>query len=525
MSRTLLSRSLLGLALLASAQAQPASLRVQVGGGVLAGRAEPGLTLWQGVPYAAAPVGARRWRPPEPPPAWTGTRDAGAPGPVCLQRLALPGEAPRIRGSEDCLTLNVVSPAGARDAPVMVWLHGGSFYFGAGSDYDLRTLAREQGVVAVSVNYRLGAFGFLAAPGLVDGAADGPVGNYGLLDQQEALRWVKANIAAFGGDPGNVTVFGESAGGMSLCAQLAAPGAAGLFQKAIIQSGACTAPGLLSPRREALRRGTPFAQALGCAPTDAACLRALPAQKIVETLPPGAELPGQIPFPPLYGDATLPLEPGAAVRAGLIHRVPVLIGSNDAEGQFFASWLGRPERDLSALEYAGLSALLSGLQTPRVLRAYRPGAYGSRALAAAAAVTDGLFACPTNTLARALTPFVPVYSYEYRDPAPPNRLRRVAGIPRYGAFHTAELMSVLGTPLPEGIGDPAHFTPEQAALARTMRSYWANFARTGSPNGPGVPLWEPLSAAQNGVQALAPGGVGKVTDLRTARRCDEVWRR
>ena len=505
---------------LAPASATPA--RVQAPAGTFVGQEANGLRTWLGLPYAAAPVGDARWQPPRALPASQTERAATRPGAACVQTLSLPGQPQTVRGAEDCLFLNVYAPVNAQKAPVMVWIHGGSFQMGAGSDDDLSRLAREQGVVAVSLNYRLGALGFLATPAL--DTAQGSAGNLGLLDQQLALKWVRDNIAAFGGDAQNVTVFGESAGGMSICAQLASPGAAGLFDKAIIQSGPCTASGIMQSRAEAYNLGARFAAAVGCDPADAACLRAVPAEKLVLTRSPNAAFPGAVPFPPVYGDSTVPRAPAEVLRQGLSPRVPLLIGSNLNEGTLFAAFVADPRRDLSTAEFLGLNAVLNGPNAVRALFTYNSRRFGTRTQAAAAIATDSLFACPTTNLARDLSRFAPVYSYEFRDPTPPRPalLRPTVGLPTLGAFHGSEIVSVFGTPT--GLGNPADFTPAQAELSRTMQTYWANFARSGNPNGNGLPQWSAFTAEQPQVLGLAPAQVAPVADFRAEHHCDTVWR-
>lgn len=511
----------------AASPAQDAGLRVQVAGGALLGRVQDGVRVWQGVPYAAPPVGARRWQPPQPAAPWPGLRAATAPGDVCPQPMTqLPGDARSgVRGAEDCLYLNVYAPAaptaaaapGAR-TPVMVWIHGGSFRSGAGSDYAAEVLAREQGVTVVTLNYRLGALGFLAAPALEDGA--GSSGNYGLLDQQAALRWVRANIAAFGGDPRNVTVFGESAGGMSICAQLASPLSRGLFDRAVIQSGPCTAQGVTTPLSAALATGSAYARALGCAPQDAACLRAVPAARLLEVAVPGNRVPGAVEFPLVSGDRALPRAPAEVFAAGGGLRVPVLLGTNRDEGTLFVAPVAQSGQDLPLWQFWGAVALLERWDAPRALVRY-PSAGGTVGGAAAALITDSLFACPTSDLAASLARGAPVYAYEFRDPAPPLELSPTASVPRYGATHASELVSVFGTRL-AGLADPAQFTAPQADLARTVRGYWANFARLGNPNGPGLTPWPPYDPAVGAVLGLAPQATAEVGNFRQEHRCG-LW--
>lgn len=531
-------RAVTALALLAAggaaAQAVGAApqLRVQVQEGALLGRAlDGGVRVWQGVPYAAPPTGERRWQPPQPPAPWTGLRAATAPGDVCPQPMSqLPGDGRSgVRGAEDCLSLNVYAPPTPAPAPatgraprtpVMVWIHGGSFRSGAGSDYAAELLAREQGVTVVTFNYRLGALGFLAAPALEDGA--GGSGNYGLMDQQAALRWVRRNVAAFGGDPRNVTVFGESAGAMSICAQLASPLARGLFDRAILQSGPCTPQGVTAPLREALSTATAYARALGCAPQDAACLRALPVGRLLDVPVPGNRVPGAIDLPLVWGDRVLPRAPAEVFAAGAGLRVPVLLGTNRDEGTLFVAPVAPSGQDLPLWQFWGVVALLERWNAPLALASY-PAGRGTVGDAAAALVTDSVFACPTSDLAADLARGAPVYAYEFRDPAPPLALSPTASVPRYGAAHASELVSVFGTRL-AGLADPAQFTAPQARLARSIRSYWANFARRGDPNGPGLVPWTPYDPHAGRVLGLAPGATAEVTDFRQEHHCG-LWDR
>ncbi|MEF2278963.1 carboxylesterase/lipase family protein [Deinococcus sp. YIM 134068] len=496
-------------------------VRVRVVQGTLVGREAEGVRVFQGVPYAAPPVGELRWRAPQVAPSWSGERDASVPGQACAQ-VRYPQAGGGLRGVEDCLYLNVTAPDQAVRAPVMVWIHGGSFRTGAGSDYDARVLAREQGVVVVTLNYRVGPLGFLAAPALLEGRT---VGNYGLLDQQAALRWVRSQIAVFGGDPGNVTLFGESAGGMSVCAQLASPSAVGLFDRAILQSGPCTPEINMTALPEALNTGREYARALGCPDGDAACLRAVPVERVLRTPVPGRRAPGSVDLPPVYGDGTVPRAPRDVFEDGSFNRVPVLIGSNLDEGTLFVAPLGR-EADIPLWQYWALVAVLEGWNAPRVLATYAARDYPTVGLTAAALVTDGLFACPVNDISRTLARVTPVYAYEFRDRTAPIALPVTRSVPSYGAYHAAEIISVFGTRL-EGLADPARFTPVQADLARLMRTYWANFARSGNPNvpaRPGVPEWRPLDPARNNLLTFAPGRVAESTAFRQEHRCD-FWSR
>src|SRR5579871_262607 len=262
---------------------------VRIDDGLVRGASAAGVDSFLGIPYAAPPTGDLRWRPPRPAAGWTGVRDATAFGPSCPQApspFAPPGPF-----SEDCLYLNVYAPAsrgGFGGRPVLVWIHGGGLVQDAARDYDGTKLAAD-GVVVVTINYRLGALGFLAHPALA-ARPGGSAGNYGLMDQQAALRWVQRNIARFGGDPDNVTIAGQSAGGLSVLAQMVSPGARGLFQRAIVQSGAFALN--QQPLATAEAAGEKFATAVGCPDQTAACLRNVPVSELVAKF--GVEIPGVV---------------------------------------------------------------------------------------------------------------------------------------------------------------------------------------------------------------------------------------
>lgn len=317
----------------AEASADPAV--VVTGSGAVRGAVAADHRAFSGIPYAAPPVGDLRWRAPLPAAPWTSVRDATRPGSPCLQMGGPDGST--VVGSEDCLYLNVTTLAGsdARRLPVMAWLPGGGFVSGSGSDYDPTRLAVQGRVVVVTVNYRLGAFGFLDHPALA--ATDPAAGNYGIADQQAALRWVRNNISQFGGDGHNITLFGQSAGAYSTCTHLASPSSAGLFQKAIVQSGPCTNSMVTRPVAQA--RGTQVASGLGCsAVTDTlTCLRAIPATRLVgiggdQVFTATARI-ADLPWLPVAGTPILPHQPLEAMRRGLAARVPLVQGSTPAPGR------------------------------------------------------------------------------------------------------------------------------------------------------------------------------------------------
>ena len=490
----------------------PESL-VTVGSGRLHGTVAPGYRLFADIPYAAAPVGARRWRPPEPAEPWTGVREATRPGPRCPQGLAKPPPgAPRT--SEDCLSLNVWTPRGAGSArPVMVWLHGGAFLGGAGSDYHAQLLANQGNLVVVTVNYRLGALGWLAHPAL---AEQGQVGNYGLLDQQAALRWVRDNITDFGGDPAAVTLAGESAGAMAVCDQLASPGAVGLFRAAILQSGPCLKQANLAG---AERVSVEWAARAGCPDSARAapCLRALPVARLLSS-PVFYSLAGVNSPGPVIGDPVLPGNPVDAARAHTTARVPVLIGTNRDEFRFFLAQRAvarnpHPAVPTAATYGQALAETFPG-RGADVEAHYPLSAFGGRApLAYSAAVTDQAFACVADTLAGAYADRAAVYAYEFDDqkPPPPPGLAR-SPFP-LGAAHSLELQYLFQ------LGTDPEFAPDQLTLSDRMIRYWSRFVATGNPNPPDQPTWPRYDRSDPRVLRLVPAGDQVAADAGAEHQC------
>ena len=527
MNQTACARLLTAIALLLAPAAQAQQTRtVRTEGGTVVGR-EAAVQTFLGIPYAAPPVGDLRWRAPQPAQPWRTPKDAFTFGNVCPQvALALfpvPGVTPgQLQGDEDCLYLNVYAPKGTAEGsklPVLVWIHGGSFTNGAGSDYDGSVLAEKYGLVVVTLNYRLGALGFLALPKLDVEAPGGASGNYGLLDQQAALRWVQGNIPAFGGDPANVTLAGESAGGLSVCDQLASPAAAGLFQRAIIQSGLCTSPGNAVTVMEAATRNQSYAAKLGCSVADLACLRRLPPAALLETRVPGLRPLSNLVWSPVYGGGALPLTLGDAFGQGRFNRVPVLLGTNHDEGRLFVSVASPNGQPLSAVQYWGGVGLFVGVEpAQRVLAQYPIRAYGTPALALTTLFTDGVFSCPARDVSAALSRYAPVYAYEFNDPQAVTGLKVPAGLPGLGSFHGSSLVYAFGTRVP-GVADPAMFSPAQAQLSDAFSSAWATFAKVGNPNAAGSPQWRPFDPARGNVQVFAPTGIQESTNFAAEHKC------
>lgn len=469
----------------------------------LAGSKAEGVRSWLGIPYARPPVGERRWAPPLPAPRWEGVREAtehGLPCPQPSRRVPV--------WSEDCLFLNVWAPATAQGLPVLVWIHGGGLLNGAGSSAPYRgELLAARGVVVVTINYRLGALGWLPHEALAGDDPEYPaIGNYGLQDQIMALWWVQEHIAGFGGDPGRVTIFGQSAGGLSVCGLLAAPQAAGLFHGAIIQSGGCApraprADGSVGGGPDALAQGERFAAGANCQDSadTPACLRALPAGKVLETVPGtiALSLRGGTHYGLVVDGHTLPLPPEEAIAQGSAHQVPLMVGATGDEGWLFTR--GLEEDEVASLPLAQrLEAMPGGLGLHDI---YPPETMGQVG-ALSAALGDAAFVCGARRVAAkhaAQGNNTWLYHFDY---APPRA--REEGV---GAVHGAELSYIFGH-----FALPAHLRlPEQDALHEEIASRWVAFAATGDPRlGPDDP-WEPYSAANDQGLLFGPaGGVATV---------------
>jgi para-nitrobenzyl esterase len=481
--------------------------------GPVRGLVAPDYRVFHGIPYAAPPVGPLRWQPPRPAPRWAGTLDASKPGPQCIQDT---GRDPKEGKptSENCLTLNVWTPSpghGTEKRPVMVWIHGGGFVNGSGDIYYSRWLAGKGRIVVVTINYRLGALGFLAHPAL---GAPGDIGDYGLADQQAALRWVRDNIGAFGGDPAKVTIAGESAGGMSVCDHLVAPGSAKLFHAAIIQSAPCQAQADLAT---AQRISLDYAAKAGCADpaTAAVCLRALPATVLARTLWYSHIGDSDALSGPVVGTATLPVGPVAAIAAGSAARVPVLIGTNHDEFTLFAAlrYL-HVGHGIRLNEYPHVLADIFGTDGKAVLARYPPDHYGGDvSLAYAAAVTDGVFACVADRMADALGRSAPVYAYEFDDPhAPPPDLLQHTPFP-LGASHSLELRYLFN------VGGAPPLDPAQRVLSDQMIKYWSRFVTTGAPQAPGQPRWPVMGGDPGRWMSLRPDGSRVITTFAESHQC------
>jgi para-nitrobenzyl esterase len=531
---------------------------VQIEGGPVRATPRGGMVSYFAIPFAAPPVGDLRWRPPGPAPAWSAPIARSESAASCLQT----GRSPfRSRAeSEDCLYLDVHAPAGpapsgAPPYPVMVWIHGGAFTTGAASVYADPSPLVSKGVIVVVIAYRLGAMGFLAHPALRD--ADGASGDYGIMDQQAALRWVRANIAAFGGDARNVTIFGESAGGFSVLTHLASPLSAGLFDKAIIESGTYGVAGQMTRTGAEARGEAAVDKALAAAGAEAgaacaggkataACLRGIPEAVVRARLMGsfGEAVPNVL---PTVDGKVLPRTVREIFDAGADTKVPVINGSNRDENRLFvgigelvARFSAKPPsldpadrrflptaaqyekgaKDMAA-ETGVPAAELTGRYYP--LSAYGPDAALAPGLAVAAAGTDSAFSCNAALVSdRIVAQGAPVWGYEFRDESAPPVVGTIMG--RYvlslpmGAAHASELSFLF------------HFGDlpgaEAKALSQTMATYWTNFARSGDPNGPGAPAWPGFKGGA--IQALDVAGDGGVTSMPARaflddHKCRTAW--
>jgi para-nitrobenzyl esterase len=438
-----------------------------------------GVLAFKGIPYAAPPVGPLRWRAPQPPTPWNGVRDASTFGAGCLSALENdPRPGPR---AEDCLYLNVWTAAKQADEkrPVMVWFHGGGFQVGSSANpaTDGGLLAAK-GVVVVSFNHRLGIFGFLAHPDL---DLEAPSGNYGLQDQLAALRWVKANIADFGGDPDNVTVFGESAGAMAIGILMASPLAHGLFHKAIGESGAFWdgRHGPLEGFEEARARGLAFAHRQGDA--SIAALRAMPAEQLNAAAPWSFKTnPIVTAFSPSIDHHVIPEAPAVRFLRGEQMHIPLLAGWNAAEEIPFPSQ-SLPNQSAQAFR-AAAEAMFGRERMADFLAAY-PADTDAQATASAAALTGDYIIgeqCWQWLRLHRGSGRAPVYGYLFTYTSPYTPV----------ASHVVEIPFVFGTLTPQWvIGGGAPPAEADRALAQTIMSYWVNFATRGNPNGPGLPSW------------------------------------
>lgn len=464
---------------------------VQLDSGPIAGEVDNEIQVFRGIPYAMPPVGSLRWKPPQPPQAWTSVRQCHQFGPSCPQ----PKESSSTVYNEDCLYLNVWAPEIRHQAklPVMVWIHGGAFNFGGASlpEYEGKNLAA-QGVVVVTINYRLGPLGFFAHPLLNEESGKGVSGNYGLLDQIAALQWVQRNIAAFNGDSAQVTIFGQSAGSRSVSLLLLSPLSQGLFKGAIAESGGpiigseFLSPSFNGDKKNVERMGQELAQRLGCAQADdvLAALRVQPAEEIVKAAACSTGLfDDGLFFAPVFDGWVLPENPHRALREGHIQAVPVITGSTGNEGALYLT----QESSLTRLHYQKYFDSRFGEFSTQAMQVFTALTQEEIGPAIDKVITVGANAYPARLTAQAIEQKGSnAYLYHF------TRIPKTALASKAGAHHGVELAYVFGNMKKEDC-----YNEVDQRLSQYMMRYWVNFAKTGNPNGEGLPKWPLYKAAED----------------------------
>ncbi|MEW6354773.1 MAG: carboxylesterase/lipase family protein [Planctomycetota bacterium] len=484
MKKTVVSLTLAFL-ILAAQGSSLAEEPIRITGGLITGEERNGVRIYRGIPFAAPPVGDLRWKPPQPVVPWEGVRECIQYGPSCPQPTPLMGPPP-VKSSEDCLYLNVWTPAnrGDRKLPVMVWIHGGGFTTGSGSGpwYEGSALAR-QGVVVVTINYRLGPFGYLAHPLLSKESERNVSGNYGMLDQIAALKWVQENIAAFGGDPGCVTIFGESAGSASVCRLMVSPLAKGLFHRAIAESGG--AHGRNRHLRERWyglepmeKEGERIARTLGCdtAENPIAALRQKSSDEILNASNAAQGLFGKgFKFGPVIDGWALPDDPSLLFDEGKQHNVPFMTGTNADEGTIFLQQV--PVKQVAG--YRWFMRILFAEQADDMLRLFPASKAEEIPGALNRATTVACFVVPARSLVRAMERMGgTAYLYHFTRVPPSPKSQQL------GCFHALEVLYVFGN-----VTTGPAFNAADRKLADAMSACWVRFAATGDPNGAGIPEW------------------------------------
>ena len=461
---------------------------VKTAAGLVRGADEPETCVWKGIPFAAAPVGELRWRAPQPAPSWDGVREAVAFGNRCMQKgiMAMEGMASKEGMSEDCLYLNVWRPKKSGSFPVMVWVHGGGYYGGSGSTpwYWGDRLAVNGDLVVVTINYRLNVFGFFAHPALRAEDPNKSTGGYGTLDQVAALQWVHDNIQNFGGDPNNVTIFGESAGGWSICTLLATPLTRGLFHRALLESGGCEQSGSLEQGYE---EAAQVADVFKCSQDDIACLRHVPAKRLLKQGSGG--MTSGVDAKPRHDGYVLTDTPLNMIRAGNYNHVPFIAGHNRDEFGNTMKLIPQLKRTKPD-QYKDV--LMERFKLPaddadKLIALYPLDEFNNRPVEAYGRMfgADAALACPTymGLLAAAKQqPNTWYYRFDYDE--------MNAG--KYtGAAHAMEIPFIFGSldRMPANIFYDKKNIDAAAELSGLMQGYVINFAKTGDPNGPGLPAW------------------------------------
>jgi para-nitrobenzyl esterase len=496
-------------------------LIVRTADGPVHGMASTGLREFFGLPFAAPPVGELRFAPPAPVQPWQAVLDATRLRDACPQarRFNLTEES----NVEDCLHLNVTVPTRPHPGPrpVLLWFYGGAFVGGSTRLYPIDYLAREGDMVVVAANYRLGPLGWMAHPAFPAHAN----GGYALEDQRAAMRWVQQNIARFGGDPGNVTIGGVSAGAASVCMHLISPESTrGLFHKAIVQSSGCTFE--LRDLEAGKQAGLAVARLVGCEDPATAleCLRQTPVKELVDAGTVAAGSDYRV-FAPIVGNGTVTRQGADAFRTGEFVQVPILNGGATYEMRLYVGYEVEAGGRITTGNYPERLRALYGVSADDVLAAYPAARYSSPATALGTAMSDympggGLNACLFQRTAAMASRFVPVYQYEFADDAAPPVMND-PGI-ELGAVHTSEMPYLF-----PGFDNTSKLTgpplaPPQQQLSRQMVKYWSSFVRSGKPAGTGLPAWPTYGASQHALR-LRPGAVG-MFDAPAAHQC-ALWQR
>ena len=466
------------------------------------------LRMYLGIPYAAPPIGRLRWRPPTVHARWSTPLNATKFANHCPQEASVFGTA---SVTEDCLYLNVFRPKAddaaitSRTCPVMVWIHGGAFTVGESDDYIPTTLV-QRGVIVVTINYRLGALGFLAHPALSAESLEHISGNYGIMDQQFALKWVKRNIASFGGDPDQVTVFGESAGGLSVLLQLASPLGAGLFHGALAESGSygLTVPTLADEEQH----GQNFAASVGCVEQSAQCLRSRSTKKILANW-------GLFDSSPNVDGKVLSQSPDTAFATGQFNHVPLIHGTTHDEWRFFvALFFDLSGAPITPDEYSSVVESMVGPDAaPAVLGEYPLAYYESPDLAVGAIGADSIFSCPARAGDQVLAAQIPTFTYEFNDTSAPELFLPPVSFP-YGATHASELLYLFT------LSRGGQLDEAQQKLSKDMIRYWTQFAKSGDPNSPGASFWPRYDIRTDEFQSLVPPSPVTEFGFATDHKCD-----
>jgi para-nitrobenzyl esterase len=487
----LLLVSMLAGPLAAGTEGPVRSMTVSIDSGRISGMVTGNYAQFLGIPYAAPPVGELRWQPPQPPERWAAVRPATEFGNTCPQK-ASSGVFARPSTTEDCLYLNVFATKPfVTPKPVLVWIHGGGLFSGESDDYDASKLVKNGNLVVVTFNYRIGRLGYF--PRAASSVGQAIVANYGLMDQQFALRWVRINIRAFGGDPNNVTIGGESAGAESVYALMVSPASAGLFHRAIAQSGGYT------PRTPSIRdvasKGKAFAAAAGCADQSLQCLRALGVEQIL-----AAQNDMEIAL--VVDGTTLPLSFDTAFANGTFNHVPLISGTTKDEARWFMALEGMPNGlPRNEADYAAALQTLYGAAGHAVLSEYPIAKYGNPVSAIGAAETDLRFACPQVKFDSPISRWAAIFAYEFRDATAPSYMPD-SGF-SLGAAHTFELQ-YLFPGFHGASGTQRELSVAQSRLSDLMVRNWSQFALSGDPNptGRNPPVWPRYSAESRLILSL-----------------------